>query len=548
MKFRKSLKALTPVLVLSLAFVFTIGCSKDENNSNPAGPSTGPAAPALSSPADGADFGAETVAFDWSDVSGAVAYQLVVAANANFSPAVLNDTTLTASTANYDLSQATSDGAYFWRVRGKDSGGNWGDWSPVRTINRETVVILTGTITQNTTLVNEKRYLLRGGVFIGRWDEPANKTVLTIEPGTSIYGESASNGMLVISRGGKINAQGTAAAPIVFTSDKPVGQRARSDWGGVIINGWAPLNSGASAEGEGGTGTYGGDNPNDDSGIIKYVRIEFAGREISPDNELNGLALQGVGSATVIDYLQVHMNKDDGIEFFGGNASARHVYLTGSGDDNFDWTDGWQGRGQFWVCQQYGDDGDRGIEADNNAENLDATPRSMPTIYNLTLVGARDIAAAGVSTQGTLLREGTGAKIYNAIVMNWGDCGIDLDHEPTFTNSWNGTALNGTLVMNNSIFYSNTEDWQTSDADEAGFPFTTEQFIRTLNGNNRFANPSLNAPLNRTAPDFRPAASSIARTGAATPPNDGFFESVSYVGGMDPNSNWLTGWTTSASN
>jgi len=538
-------RALPLLTLLTLGLV--VGCSKDENN-NPVEPSTGPAAPTMSAPADGANFGAETVTFDWSEPSGAVGYGLDVAANANFNPTVYSDTALASSSVQYNLSQVPSDGIYYWRVRAKDSGDTWGDWSQVRSFTLQTVVILSGTIAQNTTLVKEKRYLLRGGVFVGNWDEPANKVTLTIEPGATIYGESASNGMLVITRGGKIMAQGTAAEPIVFTSDRLVGQRARSDWGGVIINGWAPLNIGSEGEGEGGTGTYGGDNPADDSGVIRYCRIEFAGREISPDNELNGLALQGVGNRTVIEYLQVHMNKDDGIEFFGGTVNAKHIYITGAGDDNFDWTHGWSGKAQFLICQQFGDDGDNGIEADDWESNYDATPRSMPTIYNATFIGAKDANNPQVSSNGMLLRRGTGAHIYNAIVMNWRISGVDIDDNATCAHSWDAanSRLNGELVVNNSIFFQNTSDWATDD--ETGLLFTSQQFIQTLNASNRFANPNLTAPINRTNPDFRPAAGSIARSSYATPPSDGFFEAVSFVGGMDPNNNWLQGWTTSATN
>jgi len=406
------------------------------------------------------------------------------------------------------------------------------------------IVVLTGTIVDNLTLTADKEYLLRGGVFVGNGTD---MTVLTIEPGTVIYGESATNGMLVVNRGSRIMAEGTAQAPIVMTSDKAVGDRGRSDWGGLIINGRAPLNSGDVAFGEGGTGTYGGTNPADDSGVLKYVRVEFAGREISPDNELNGIAFQGVGSGTTVDYIQVHMGKDDGVEMFGGNVNIKHVLVTGCGDDQLDWTDGWRGKGQFIAIQMYGDAGDRGIEADNNGEDNDAAPRSHPTLYNLTIVADR-AAAAGNNGIGMLLREGTGASIHNAIVLGFRDCGIDVDHEATFLNGWSGTGLNGNLVVNHSIFHDNVEAWQTGESDEAGFPFTTQQFISVLNGNNRFVNPNLTDPYNKTAPNFLPQAGSIALSGGATPPADGFFDATAtYVGAFGA-VDWTAGWTTHAIN
>jgi hypothetical protein len=424
-----------------------------------------------------------------------------------------------------------------------DNGNGTGPGAP------DTLEILSGVYLDDMTLTNDKTYLLRGGVFIGDEDDQSKSTSLTIEPGTAIYGESATDGMLVITRGGQIFAQGTADNPIVMTSDLPVGQRARGQWGGLIICGWAPINTGDEAEGEGGTGLYGGTDPHDNSGIVTYVRVEFAGREITPDNELNGIALQGVGDATIIDYIQVHMNQDDGIEFFGGTINAKHVYITGCADDQFDWTDGWTGKGQFWVCQQYGDDADQGIEADNNADNNSAIPRSHPHIYNVTLVG--DERTGPESDIGMLLREGTAAVIHNAIVMNFGDCGIDIDHEETFTNAWSGSGLSGELVVDHSIFWDNHEDWQTGetgDHDESQYPFTTQEFIETYNTNNRFADPGLMNPYSKTNPNFSPAAGSIALDGYAQPPNDGFFDQVNFVGGVGPSDNWIQGWTTAATN
>jgi len=398
------------------------------------------------------------------------------------------------------------------------------------------VITLSSVIVDDLTLTSENEYILDGTVFIG---DDITETVLTIEAGTKIYGKKSSTGTLVIRRNSKIMAEGTADNPIVFTSDQASPNR--SDWGGVIINGKATLNTGLEVPGEGGTGLYGGTDDADNSGIMRYCRIEYAGREFSPDNELNGLALQGVGSGTTIEYIQIHMNKDDGIEFFGGTVNAKYIYITGCADDQFDWTDGWRGKGQFWVCQQYGDDADQGIEADNNGDENDATPRSFPTIYNLTLVGDERYGAE--SDIGMLLREGTGANIYNAIVLDFGDCGIDIDHAATFTNAWGGSALSGNLIVDNSIFFDNNETWQTGETDEATFEFTSEQFITTLNANNQFADPGLMNAYDKVNPDYRPTSGSIALSGYATPPSDGFFESVDFIGGVDPNNNWLAGWT-----
>ena len=287
--------------------------------------------------------------------------------------------------------------------------------------------IVSGRITSDYTFTADTQWLLDGAVFV---DEPAR---LTIDAGTTIFGRSETNGTLIITQGAQILANGTAAAPIVMTSDVEVGERARADWGGLIINGRAPLNvPGGEAEGEGGTGVYGGDDPDDDSGHLYYVRVEFAGTEFSPDNELNGIAFQGVGRRTEVDHIMVKFNKDDGLEFFGGTVEVKHVICFAVADDSFDWTDGWQGKGQFLIAMQMGDDADNGFESDNNGDNNDLTPRSDPTLYNVTLIGDPYDFPGDESDIGMLLREGTAATIRNFIITGFKEAAIDIDHPATF--------------------------------------------------------------------------------------------------------------------
>ena len=210
---------------------------------------------------------------------------------------------------------------------------------------------------------------------------------LTIEPGTIIHGGQVGGtlGALTISRGSKIVADGTAAQPIIFTSDQKIGERNRADWGGLIINGRGPMNDPAGERlGEGDTGTYGGGDspdPHDSSGVLHYVRVEFAGTRITTENELNGIAFQGVGDGTVIDYIQVIYNQDDEVEFFGGAADAKHLLFLGGGDDMLDWTLGWQGKLQFAVAVQEGQvRADQGFECDNLGSDNLATPIANPMI------------------------------------------------------------------------------------------------------------------------------------------------------------------------
>ena len=396
-----------------------------------------------------------------------------------------------------------------------------------------------GTIEADTTWTAAREVLLEGAVFV------ASGATLTIEPGTRIYGSSASNGALIVSRGGRIMAEGTRENPIVMTSDQPDGDRARGDWGGLIINGSAPLNiPGGTAEGEGDTGEYGGTNADDDSGSLRYVRVEFAGSEFSPDNELNGIAFQGVGRRTEVDFVQVHFNKDDGVEFFGGTVNAKHVLCTGIADDSFDWTDGWTGNGQFWIAQQRGDDADQGIEADNNGENNDLAPRSDPTLFNLTLIGDPDTDEGDESDIGILLREGTAATIRNSIVMGFKDYGLDVDNAATYRN-----LVDGAIAVTHSIFFGNARGAFDDDSGEPETPpITTAAFAATQPGL-LTDDPMLGDPYDHADLDCNPAAGSPALTArAATPPNDGFFEPANYLGACDEDDDWYRDWTTFARN
>ncbi|MDE0085355.1 MAG: hypothetical protein OXU23_06560 [Candidatus Poribacteria bacterium] len=390
------------------------------------------------------------------------------------------------------------------------------------------VVILQGKLTEDRTLSSDSDYLLRGAVFV------EDGTTLTIEPGVTIYGEQAQNGTLIVAQGGKIMAEGTVDAPIVMTSDAEIGQRARGQWGGLIINGRAPTNQGVTA-GEGDTGDFGGNNPADNSGVLRYVRVEYAGIEFSPDNELNGIALQGVGSGTVIEYVQVHMNQDDGIEMFGGTVNLKYVLVTGARDDSFDWTDGWTGKGQFWIAQQYGDDADNGFENDNSNKNNEAIPRSAPTIFNVTLVG--DPTEGEKSDNGMLIREGAAGIYANFIVTGFKKVGLDIN-----TPSSHKQANDGKLVVKNSIFFSNGKGNFGDEKDDDGF----DEAAWAKGLGNVETDPNLSDPFNKDNPNFTPGTGTASVTPAK--PTDAFFDQVTFIGGVDPANDWTKGWTTSARN
>ncbi len=391
------------------------------------------------------------------------------------------------------------------------------------------VVVLSGDITRNMKLKKNKRYLLQGGVFV------RSGATLKIPAGTQIFGDTGS--FLVIDKGGKIQAKGKANKPIVFTSAQPEGQRQRGDWGGIIFNGNAPINvPGGVAQGEGGTGEYGGNDPADNQGLMTYVRVEYGGFPISPDNELNCVAFQGAGSGTQIDFVEALNGGDDGFEWFGGTVNAKHLLSIGALDDSFDWTFGWVGKVQFAVVQQRADAAniDRGLEADNNETDFSLTPRSHPTLANFTLVGDIDDAFPG-STQGLELRRGTAGELRNFVVMNFKNVGVRITDDATYEQFSAGELdLQGFVLFNNNS--GNNLSGNTLAALE-GKGLGTLKIVT--------ADPQLASPLSLTAPDFRPAAGSPALDAAnvATGFADDFFDAAAYVGAFDATNDWTDGWT-----
>jgi len=291
------------------------------------------------------------------------------------------------------------------------------------------LVILTGSY-GTLSLSNANNYLLRGRVGID--------TLLTIPAGTVIFGEFNTTGYLVIERGADIDAQGTAVAPIIFTSDQAPGSMGRGDWGGVVIHGRAIANcadcaSGASCASEGGAGDFCGNDDDDNSGTLRYVRVEYGGIPISVDNELNNLTMNAVGRNTTIEFVQTHMGDDDNFEWFGGTARCRNLVSTGAADDNFDWQMGFRGSIQCAASLTFSDiaTADKAIEADNNEFNNNAPNRSNPTVSNMTACGRGPNAGVG-TTIGVHLRRGTGGTIINSIIMGFKSSGIDVDDAATF--------------------------------------------------------------------------------------------------------------------
>ena len=254
---------------------------------------------------------------------------------------------------------------------------------------------------------------------------------LTIKPGVKIEATpvASSNDFgsvryIAVAQGGKIFVEGTATQPVVMTAT----QTTPGSWGGLVIAGKAPINKGATASAEVSDLTYGGTDVNDNSGSIKYLRIEYSGFSYNSEKEFNGLSMFGVGKGTTIEYVQIYEGSDDGFEWFGGTVDGRYLVVnnisTEVGDDLFDWTEGWNGTGENW----YGirtNDGNRGIEADNNSNNHTASPISNPVIRILTLIGNGE---GGSEPQAVKLRVGTKAFFDNVVLKNW-KTGFDVQHD-----------------------------------------------------------------------------------------------------------------------
>lgn len=295
----------------------------------------------------------------------------------------------------------------------------------------EDTYVLDSDITENVTLETGKTYTLNGGVHV------KSGATLTIQPGVTIVAQHDETvDYILIEQGAKIDAQGTAAQPIVMTSEK----KEAGAWGGLHICGYAHTNNGL-GKSEIGNAPYGGNNDADNSGTLKYIRLEYTGYAFDEEHEANGVSFYGVGNGTTVEHLQAYQGSDDGFEFFGGSVNVKYMVVTSCSDDSFDWTEGWNGRGQFLVAYQeaketLGFDCDCLMECDNNGKNFAATPVACPTLANLTLIGN------GGEKQGVRLRAGTQVKMYNALISGKGKC---LTTETTETEK---ALVDGTSVLN----------------------------------------------------------------------------------------------------
>lgn len=440
--------------------------------------------------------------------------------------------------------------------------------------------VLNADITASRTLFADTVYTLQGYVKV------TNGAVLTIEPGTRIVGDFETAGSsLWILRGARIEANGTAAEPIVFTSERPAGSRAPGDWGGIIIVGNGIINRDPGAGGtiltEGGVAgeaeNYaGGTNNADDSGTLRYVRVEFAGFDISggAGQELNGISMYAVGSGTQLEYVQVLAGLDDSFEWWGGAVDGRYLLSYEAGDDHFDWSEGYRGRNQFLVAYQSTrlqgsgtqSSDPRGIEADGCApdpgsfctltDTEASVPYSGPVFANFAIVGpGTAVAGFPEDGNGVVLRRGTGGMLDRGVVARWP--GIGLNGRDAWTDS---LRLRDSLSITNMVLAENIAGNYDVDAErffqEAKFAGNNHRVAATAA--ELFA--SLSPGTNGQGFDWRPAAgSATASIGTEVVPPRlgtrvagypyGAWEVTTYVGPAAPGGTvWWQGWTNYAVN
>jgi PKD repeat protein len=426
----------------------------------------------------------------------------------------------------------------------------------------------TGDITSNTTFYADTIYIINGYTYV------KNNATLTIQPGTIIKG-GANKATLIITRNGKIEANGTKNQPIVFTSGKPAGSRSKGDWGGLVILGKAVINrptdcttcpGSAVAAGEAGIqnavegdldntsgdALYGGQDDNHNAGTLKYVRIEYAGTVITPGNEINGLTMGAIGKQTTIEYVQVSFADDDAFEWFGGSADAKHLVSYRNVDDDLDVDFGFSGKVQYAIVLRDSllyDIGSgpttNGFESDNDGSGSEAKPFTNPTFSNITVLGPLANGTAltynNSFQNGARIRRNSSTSIYNSIFMGWNDA-LFIDGARSVNKHQNDT-----LMYKNNLLAGNIRAVNGTSTGGSNPGLTRSKIFS--NGNDSLASASgvLADPFNYLNPNFTPQVGSPALTGASFSDSrisDPFFTATSYRGALSENadSNWTNCW------
>ncbi|MBX7182129.1 MAG: PKD domain-containing protein [Bacteroidia bacterium] len=408
----------------------------------------------------------------------------------------------------------------------------------------QTTVPISGDITSDATWTNDNIYQLNGFCYV------KDGVTLTIQPGTIVKGDKVTKGTLIVERGGKLIADGTATQPIVFTSGEAAGSRNYGDWGGIILCGKATVNlPGGEGIVEGGTNASygGGTTPNDDdnSGILRYVRIEFPGIPFQPNQEINGLTCAGVGRGTTLDYIIVAYSGDDSYEFFGGTVNAKHLVSFRAWDDDFDTDNGFSGRLQFGVSLRdpsiADQSGSNGFESDNDGQGSTATPVTKPVFSNFSVYGPQVDAGTTINSlfkRAAHLCRNTQLNVFNSVFAGF-PVGLLVDGSLAETN-----ATNNDLQYQNNVI----AGCATNLAVNSGSTFDIASWFNTSAfGNTTLTNNSdllVADPFNLSNPDFTLQSGSPLSSGASfsnASLQGGFFENVSYKGAFG-NSDWTSCW------
>lgn len=401
------------------------------------------------------------------------------------------------------------------------------------------------------TLKKGTKYLIKGQTFV------RNGQTLTIEPGTIIMGDKATKGTLIIDKGGKIMAEGTAAEPIVMTSALPAGSRDRGDWGGLVMLGNAPVNQDAPViEGINPAVTYGGTTSNDNSGILKYVRVEFAGIELTPNNETNSITFGGIGSGTTVEYCQVSYGGDDGFEWFGGSVNAKHLISFALWDDSFDVDFGYSGKNQFGLEVRYpsfaDQSGSNSFECDNGPNDNVTSFLTTGVFSNFTCIGPKASEAQSINAnyQHSLdLRRRTAVTIANSVFMGY-PRGLRMNQQTVYDNYNAGTGklLNNIMVAplvtytGAGVSTANVQAYWLlpANGNQTITAATEAQFsVLGINANTAFGN---NTPLNYPAnPNFEVTGGSLASGASFSDSKLAGLQNVAYRGAFG-STDWTNGW------
>jgi len=406
-------------------------------------------------------------------------------------------------------------------------------------------VDLPAAITENRTLTADNAYSIRGIVTV------RNNATLTIEPGTVIIGQPGSQppSVLLVANNGKLIAEGTRSRPIIMTSSQPIGRRQRGDWGGLLMLGLAPINDPAgflSIEGlpEIPETRYGGTDVNHNCGSLKYVRVEYAGALLRPNEETNSITWGGCGKGTKGEFLQAHYGLDDAFEWFGGTNDAKYLVGTYTADDFLDGQVGWTGRVQHGVMVANDDLSNRGIEMDNYERNFAARPLGNPTMYNVSFIGGGARGFDESDAPCLYFRRGAGGTYNNMLCYNWitrtfGGANIADSIQPNIAAG--NFRVNGLLSWNNGFNTTPaapaTLEGQVVTDFRALLTAPAAQFL--------IADTLLRRPLERSDPDFRPLTGSpVFRANWVQPPDDGFFDQwATWIGGFGDH-DWTEEWAT----